>query len=212
MDTYTLSAILVVIVSYLLGSVPTAYLAAKFNRVDIFSIGSGNMGATNVVRALGCAWGIGVLLLDIGKGIAAIYISRQIMGDSKAAATTISAISVIVGHNWSLFATLLTGTIRGGKGAATAFGTLVMIAPLHILVIMTLLAGLVVAITRYVSLAVLMAFSLAMVWLFVLIVQQELESGFLIYLLLLTALMLVRFKGNIQRLLEGTERRFGEHT
>jgi acyl phosphate:glycerol-3-phosphate acyltransferase len=212
MDTYTLSAILVVIVSYLLGSVPTAYLAAKFNRVDIFSVGSGNMGATNVVRALGCAWGIGVLLLDISKGIAAIYISRQIMGDSKAAATTISAISVIVGHNWSLFATLLTGTIRGGKGAATAFGTLVMIAPLHILVIMTLLAGLVVAITRYVSLAVLMAFSLAMVWLFVLIVQQELESGFLIYLLLLTALMLVRFKGNIQRLLEGTERRFGEHT
>jgi glycerol-3-phosphate acyltransferase PlsY len=134
----------------------------------------------------------------------------MIMPDSKAAATTISAISAIVGHNWSLGATLLTGTLRGGKGAATAFGTLLMIAPLHLVVATAVIGTLIVARTRYVSLAVLTTFTLSILWLIVLVAQGLLAPIVLPYAVVLAALLVVRFRGNIQRLLDGTERRLGE--
>ncbi len=202
--------LLIIILSYLLGSFPTAFLVARLNRVDIFSIGSGNMGATNALRALGFRWGIFVMLVDILKGAVAIYLSRQIIPDSKAAATTVSAITVIIGHNWSLFATILTGTLRGGKGAATTFGTMLMVAPFQVIIGMAVIAAVIVARTRYVSLGVLSAFGLGTVWTGVLVLQEEAESYILLYTLLVLLLLLVRFKGNIQRLLAGTERRLGE--
>lgn len=200
----------VVFVSYLLGSIPTAYLVAKSQKVDIFSVGSGNMGATNVSRALGIRWGISVMLFDIFKGIAAIYLSRQIWSDDKAAATTISAITVTIGHNWSLFATILTGSLRGGKGAATTFGTLMMIAPLHVMLATALITGVIIAKTRYVSLAVLSGFALALLWIAVLILQQQMESILLLYIVIISIMIFLRFRGNIQRLANGTERRLGE--
>lgn len=210
METYYIKVIFVIIISYLLGSIPTAYLIAKYRKVDIFSVGSGNMGATNVGRSLGIAWGVGVMTFDIIKGIAAIYISWLIMPESRAAATTISAITVIIGHNWSLFVTLLTGTLRGGKGAATAFGTLLMIAPVQVIVGAALIGGLIVARTRYVSLAVLTTFFLALVWMTILIVQQQMDPWVSVYSVTLAMLLVVRFKDNIQRLLAGTERRLGD--
>jgi glycerol-3-phosphate acyltransferase PlsY len=208
---YYVGMTIVVIISYLLGSIPTAYLIAKLRNVDIFTVGSGNMGATNVSRALGTKWGVLVLLIDMTKGIVAIYISQHIMPESKAAATTISAISVIAGHNWSLFATLLTGTLRGGKGAATALGTLIMVAPVQVILVPVAVGLGIVAITRYVSLGVLTTFLMAYAWMFILIIQKHMDSTFLIYAAVLTALLLLRFRENIQRLLTGTERRFGEH-
>jgi glycerol-3-phosphate acyltransferase PlsY len=208
---YYVGMTIVVIISYLLGSIPTAYIIAKLRNVNIFTVGSGNMGATNVGRALGTKWGVLVLLCDMTKGIVAIYVSQHIMPESKAAATTISAISVIAGHNWSLFATLLTGTLRGGKGAATALGTLIMVAPVQVILIPVLVGLGIVAITRYVSLGVLTTFLMAYVWMFILILQKHMDSTFLIYAAVLTALLLLRFRENIQRLLTGTERRFGEH-
>ncbi len=212
LSSYNISVLLVVVVSYLLGSIPTAYLIGKLHGIDIFAKGSGNMGATNVARTLGIRWAIFVLVFDIIKGIVAIVIARMIMVDSsKAAATTVAAIVVIIGHNWSLFATLFTGTLRGGKGAATAFGTLLMIAPAYVIIGAVFLGGVVVARTRYVSLAVLAAFSLAIGWLMVLTLQQQLESWVIVYSTLIAILLILRFKGNIQRLLDGTERRLGEH-
>lgn len=212
-NDYYLSVLLVVILSYFLGSIPTAYLIAKFHKVNIFEIGSGNMGATNVVRAVGLRWGIAVLILDVFKGIAAIYFSRHIMPEtSKAAATTISAIVVIIGHNWSLFATLFTGTLRGGKGAATAFGTLLMIAPIQVILSMLFLGGLIVAATRYVSLAVLATFLVAVLWMSVLTLQQQIEAWVMVYMAFMSVLIVLRFRENIQRLLAGTERRFGDRT
>ncbi len=202
--------LLIIILSYLLGSFPTAFLVARLNHVDIFSVGSGNMGATNALRVLGFRWGIFVMLVDILKGAVAIYLSRQIIPDSKAAATTVSAITVIIGHNWSLFATILTGTLRGGKGAATTFGTMLMVAPFQVIIGMAVIAAVIVARTRYVSLGVLSAFGLGTVWTGVLVLQEEAESYILLYTLLVLLLLLVRFKGNIQRLLAGTERRLGE--
>lgn len=204
------SVILVVVTSYLLGSIPTAYIVARFNNIDIFAVGSGNMGATNVGRTLGTRWGLIVLLIDTLKGVLAISLLRLFISDNHAAAMTISAISVIVGHNWSLFATLLTGTLRGGKGASTALGTLILIAPFYVVIVTTVVGGLIFARTRYVSLGVLTTFAIAMVWIVVLIFQRQMAWEFLFYSVSVVTMLTVRFKENIQRLMSGTERRFGE--
>lgn len=212
-NEYNLLMLVIVIISYLLGSIPTAYIAARIQHVNIFEIGSGNMGATNVTRAIGLKWGVGVMVFDMVKGMVAIVIALQIKPDSasNAAAMTVAAISVIFGHNWSLFASLLTGTMRGGKGAATAFGTLIIIARPEVMVVTFIIGILIVASTRYVSLGVLTACFLSLFWIVLRIAQHELDSTFLIYTAVVAALLLMRFRENIQRLLTGTERRFGEH-
>lgn len=202
--------LLVVIASYLIGSIPTAYLVGKLNNIDIFAVGSGNMGATNVSRALGIKWGILVLAVDALKGVVAIVISKILAPDLGMIAITVSAIVVIIGHNWSLFATLLTGTLRGGKGAATAFGTLLMIAPYYVIIGIMFIGGFILARTRYVSLAVLTMVAIAVIWLTILALQHTLDSMVIFYCWALSILILVRFRENIQRLAEGKERRFGD--
>jgi glycerol-3-phosphate acyltransferase PlsY len=202
--------LLVVIASYLIGSIPTAYLVGKLNNIDIFAVGSGNMGATNVSRALGIKWGILVLAVDALKGVLAIVISKILAPDLGMIAITVSAIVVIIGHNWSLFATLLTGTLRGGKGAATAFGTLLMIAPYYVIIGIMFIGGFILARTRYVSLAVLTMVAIAVIWLTILALQHTLDSMVIFYCWALSVLIIVRFRENIQRLAEGKERRFGD--
>ncbi len=202
--------LLVVILSYLMGSIPTAYLIGKLHKIDIFAVGSGNMGATNVTRSLGLRWGLLVLFIDVVKGALAIILSQILAPDLGMIATTVSAIVVIIGHNWSLFASLLTGTLRGGKGAATAFGTLLMIAPSYVIIGTMFVGGFVLARTRYVSLAVLTMVALAMIWLTVLALQHTLDSMVIFYCWALSILIIVRFRENIQRLAEGKERRFGD--
>ena len=211
MNTELARVILVVVISYLLGSLPTAYLVGRLRHVNIFEVGSGNMGATNVIRATGgIGWGLLVWFFDSAKGVLAMLIAAQIMPENAATATVLAAIVAIVGHNWSLFATLLTGTLRGGKGAATAFGTLFLIVPFHVIAAMLVLCGFIIALTRYVSLGVLLMFGLAVVWLLVLVGQREIPFEYSLYALGITALILMRFRENIQRLIAGTERRFGE--
>jgi len=200
----------IVISSYLLGSIPTAYIAARINKVNIFEIGSGNMGATNVSRALGIRWGIGVMLFDMLKGMVAILIAIQVTPSSVAAGMTVSAISVIIGHNWSLFASLLTGTLKGGKGAATAFGTLVMIAPWQVIAITAVIGLIIVLLTRYVSLGVLTTFFFALIWTLVLILQEQMDATFMIYTVAVGVMLMLRFRENIYRLRTGTERRLGD--
>lgn len=205
-----LDVVVVVVISYLLGSIPTAYLIASRRKVNIFTIGSGNMGATNVARALGMRWGALVWLLDSAKGALAVFIANIIISDNKPAATTIAALVSIIGHNWSLFATIITGKLRGGKGAATAFGTLLMIAPLQTLVIGFALASAIVALTRYMSLGVLVMFTLTLTSITVLTLQRQLPVEFIYYAFSVAGLIFLRFRENIQRLLSGTERRLGD--
>jgi glycerol-3-phosphate acyltransferase PlsY len=205
-----LNVLLIVFISYLLGSFPTAYLIAKYKRVDIFDVGSGNMGATNVSRAIGLKWGLLVWFLDSAKGMIAILIAWRLMPDNRPAATTIAGLVAIVGHNWSLFATMITGKLRGGKGAATAFGTLLMVAPVQTLVIGFAISTVIVFFTRYMSLGVLVMFTMSMVWIAVLTFQRQLPSEFIYYASIMWGMLMMRFRENIQRLLSGTERRLGE--
>lgn len=210
MEVHLFDILLIAVVSYVLGSIPTAYLIAKTRNIDIFEVGSGNMGATNVARALGFQWGLVVWFFDSVKGIAAILVAQRIIQDPITLATTIAALFVIIGHNWSIFATTLTGTVRGGKGAATAFGTLIMIAPFQVFVICFAISGLIVAITRYVSLGVLLMFILSILWIILLIAQQQMDPVFLFYGVVMLLMLFYRFRDNIQRLIEGSERRLGE--
>lgn len=211
--------LLIIVCSYLIGSFPTAYFVGKARNVNIFEVGSRSMGGTNVARAVGKGWAIFTGLVDVAKGVFAVWLARDlILPEQIGVATSVSATCVVVGHNWSLFATLLTASIkegklrlivRGGKGAATAFGAMLMIQPFQILVAAAI-AGAVIARTRYVSLGVLIGFAVANVWLILLVGAEVQKPVLLLYAVALTVMIPLRHWGNMQRLLAGTERRLGE--
>ena len=211
--------ILCIFASYLIGSFPTAYFVGKAKKVNIFEVGSGNMGGTNVARAVGKGWAIFTGLVDVSKGILAVWLARDfILPEQIGVATSISATSVVVGHNWSLFATVLTASIkegklrlivRGGKGAATAFGAMMMIQPFQSLVAAAIAIA-IVSRTRYVSLGVLIGFAVAILWLLLLVGTEFQKPILLFYAVALSVMLLLRHRSNVQRLLAGTERRLGE--
>ena len=211
--------ILTIVASYLIGSFPTAYFLGKLKNINIFEHGSGSMGGTNVARTMGKGWAIMTVIADVAKGIFAVWLARDvILPEQVGVATSVSATCVVVGHNWSLFATVLTASIkegklklivRGGKGAATAFGAMLMIQPFQILVA-GCIAIAIVARTRYVSLGVLIGFAVANFWLILLVGAEFQKPILLLYAIALSLMLLLRHRGNVQRLLAGTERRLGE--
>ena len=174
---------------------------------------------TNVARALGKGWALLTIAADVTKGVFAVWLARDIILPQQiGVATSVAATSVVVGHNWSLFATVLTASIRegklrlivrGGKGAATAFGAMLMIQPFQSLVAAAI-AIYIVARTRYVSLGVLIGFAVANVWLILLVGTDFQKPILLLYAVTLSGMLLLRHRGNVQRLLAGTERRLGE--
>ena len=211
--------ILCIVASYLIGSFPTAYFVGKAKKVNIFEVGSGNMGGTNVARAVGKGWAIFTGLVDVSKGILAVWLARDfILPEQIGVATSIAATSVVVGHNWSLFATVLTASIkegklrlivRGGKGAATAFGAMMMIQPFQSLIAAAIGIA-IISRTRYVSLGVLIGFAVAILWLLLLVGTEFQKPILLLYAVALSVMLLLRHRSNVQRLLAGTERRLGE--
>ncbi|MBK8136046.1 MAG: glycerol-3-phosphate acyltransferase [Chloroflexi bacterium] len=202
--------ILLIFSSYLIGSIPTAYIIAKVNKIDIFQVGSGNMGATNVSRAIGIPAGALVWLIDSCKGILAIMLGRALITSEPAFGMALAAVLAIAGHNWSLFVLLLIGSIRGGKGAATAFGTLLMIAPTPVVAVSFFLCSAAVVITRHISLGVLVLFGFSLPWVLVLVAQNQLPMSYSLYSVVTAMLILYRFRENIYRLANGTERRLGD--
>jgi glycerol-3-phosphate acyltransferase PlsY len=201
--------VLIIVLGYIIGSFPTAYLVARAKGVDIFKVGSGNMGANNVARACGLRYGALVWLVDGGKGIVAILLARWLMPDHQAAAGTLAAVTVVAGHNWSLLATLITGSIRGGKGAATASGTFLLLAPTLLVALVVAVGAVIVLLTRYVSLAVLTSVAVAGVAFLILVLVGVLEPVYVVYLLV-AWMVFVRHRSNIINLLAGKERRLGE--
>ena len=214
-----LQVIACIVASYLIGSFPTAYFVGKARNVNIFEVGSGNMGGTNVARAVGKGWAIFTGLVDVCKGVFAVWLARDvILPEQIGVATSIAATSVVVGHNWSLFATILTASIkegklrlivRGGKGAATAFGAMMMIQPFQSLIAAAIGIA-IISRTRYVSLGVLIGFAVANIWLILLVGTEFQKPILLVYAVALSFMLLLRHRGNVQRLLAGTERRLGE--
>jgi len=183
--------------AYLLGSIPTGYLLGKISGVDVRHAGSGNVGATNVARAVGKWQGAVTLLMDMVKGMAPVAIGLRINLPSDAIAAIASA--VFLGHLYPVFL-----KFRGGKGVATGLGALLIIAPLASM----LLVGVFIAVaipTRLVSLSSIITAALAplALWMFFQPPAIVLMGAFL------AAMIVWRHRGNIQRLLAGTEPRFG---
>ena len=124
-----LHILLVLLVGYLLGSISFAVLIAKSQGVDIFKVGSGNPGATNVKRALGSKWGNTVFALDAVKGLLAAGWPLLVLGAHGLQLGILGLIAAIVGHSFSVFL-----KFRGGKGVATTMGGLLAIMPLVLLI------------------------------------------------------------------------------
>jgi len=188
--------LLVVVLSYLLGSVPFGLVIARsLGLGDLRAIGSGNIGATNVLRTGNKGAALATLLLDAGKGGIAVLIARALTAEDGA---QLAAIASFLGH---LFPVWLG--FRGGKGVATFFGTLIALAwPAGLLAGATWIA--IAALFRYSSLAALVAVALAPVWL---ALTGRAEA--ILLALALAALVWQRHAGNIARLRAGTEARIG---
>ncbi|HZI64730.1 MAG TPA: glycerol-3-phosphate 1-O-acyltransferase PlsY [Thermoanaerobaculia bacterium] len=196
----------VVVGAYLVGSVPFSYLIVWLvRRTDVRTVGSGNVGATNVLRAAGRLPGVLALLLDAGKGMAAVLGARALAAPQAVVAA--AALAVVVGHVFPVFL-----GFRGGKGVATAAGALGILSPWALLLSAAVFAA-VLAWSRYVSLGSIIAVSLfpLFLWLHASLSGQPRPRRAVLGCAAATAaLIVVKHRGNIARLLAGTERRLGE--
>lgn len=192
-----------IVLAYLLGSVSGSLLLGKLKDVDIRSQGSGNAGGTNALRTQGPLFAFGVLLIDMGKGfLAAWWIPTLLLGSAggmvEAGALTMACgFAAVLGHCYPVW-----HGFRGGKGAATAVGALIVIEPwLLIPLLITWLLTLVM--TGYVGLStVLASFSLipAAWWMN--------NQNLLIFTILMATFLLFTHRNNIRKLRDGTEHRF----
>jgi len=203
--------LVVILLAYLIGSIPFGYLIVRTTgRGDVRETGSGGTGATNVSRRAGKAAGVLTLVLDALKGAIAVLVARIMLGG---AATNVNAkwfvaaaaVAAIAGHIFPVWL-----RFRGGKGVATGVGVFFMLAPFALLC-----AGLVflivVAITRYVSLASLAAVVLIpfFLWLQKWLIQPAADIRPPLTAAVVSALLIIfAHRGNIRRLISGTESKF----
>jgi len=185
--------------SFLVGSIPFGIIVAKAKGVDLRKVGSGNIGATNVLRSMG-KWPAAVTLLgDIMKGALAVALGRYLGAD--VFHEGLFGIAAILGHNFSIFL-----KFRGGKGVATSLGVLLIYSP--VIACMTIALWLIVSFfTKYSSLGALVSFGLLPLNLFLLDFEhrEKLFIGVMI-----TLLILIRHRDNMSRLIKGTERKIGQ--
>jgi glycerol-3-phosphate acyltransferase PlsY len=201
--------ILALVASYLLGSIPFGYLAGRLTGIDVRKVGSGNIGATNVVRVLGKRYGYPVFVLDFIKGLAAVTLSStaariaQAPWPSPETLGVFAAISAVVGHSFPVWL-----RFRGGKGVAVSAGALFGLMPVATLVGVAIWI-LVFFTTRYVSAASIAA---AMVLPFVIWITTRADENrgqALFYAsLCLAAFVIWRHRSNLSRLIHGSEARF----
>jgi glycerol-3-phosphate acyltransferase PlsY len=191
-------AVLVLLLAYLFGSIPAGVLVARTYGVDIRKVGSRNIGATNVLRALGWGPALVVAFFDVFKGGIAVLIARALGLEGWLLGGV--AVAAVLGHNYSLFL-----GFRGGKGVATSFGTLLFLDP--VLALWTFPIGVsVMLITRYVSAGSMVGGVAALV--LSLALGRPLWEVATVFLMAL--LIFFTHRENLKRLQEGTERRFGE--
>jgi len=199
----------VVIGSYLLGSIPFGYLAGRIAGIDIRSCGSGNVGATNVMRTLGRGYGCPVFVADFLKGFGAVKVSMLIATrvqpewNSPEMFGIVAAISSVLGHSFPVWL-----RFKGGKGVATSAGALFGLAPIAALVGVAIWI-LTFWITRYVSLASIAA-AAALPLIILITTWLSRTPGKLLFYssVCLAAVVIWRHRSNLSRLMRGTEPRF----
>ncbi|MBW6515603.1 MAG: glycerol-3-phosphate 1-O-acyltransferase PlsY [Candidatus Cloacimonetes bacterium] len=192
--------VLIIVVSYLMGSVPFGYLLGKIiKRIDIREHGSGNVGATNVLRVLGWKIGLIAFLLDLLKGFGAVLFAKLIMPESSLI-YIFAGLTAIVGHMFTIFL-----RFKGGKGVATSAGVFAALIPVSILI--ALLCFIVVTIiSRYVSLSSIVAAIALIVVQSVFTFRNGMQNiEYLILVIIVAGFIVFKHKTNISRLINGTE-------
>jgi glycerol-3-phosphate acyltransferase PlsY len=196
---------LLILLAYLIGSIPTALIISKkFFGIDIREFGSGNMGATNAFRILGPKFGIIIMVLDILKGLIAVglfyflpyYLTNELERTNFMIGLGLAA---VIGHIFPVFA-----NFKGGKGVATLLGMLIAVQPI-VAICCAAVFFLVLFITRYVSLssilgAIMLPISVLWIW-------NEHELSYRIFALLVALMIIITHQKNIVRLLNGVESR-----
>lgn len=192
--------IIIGVLSYLIGNFSSAYILGKtFKRTDIRTYGSGNAGATNALRVFGKKLGVAAFILDILKGVLAVYIGGQIMGYK---GRLIAAVLVVLGHDWPIFL-----KFKGGKGIATSLGVLVLLHwPTAVACI--IIGVLVIIKTKYVSLGSIIAACLVPI--IGTIMNRPFNKDYFVATLILGVIAIFKHRSNIKRLMEGKEFKLGE--
>ncbi len=185
--------------AYLVGSIPWSFLVARwFGVADVRTVGSGNVGATNVLRSAGAGAGALALVLDAAKGALAVALAMR-LAPGHPWLPAVAAPAAVLGHVFPVWLGL-----RGGKGVATGFGAFAMLEPLAALLALPIF-GLTLAASRMASLASIVgAASLAL-----LALVFRGADAVAISALLTAALIVVRHRSNLERIRAGTERRLG---
>jgi glycerol-3-phosphate acyltransferase PlsY len=195
-----MKSVLVIMGCYLLGSIPFGYIVGKvFKKVDIREFGSGNIGATNVLRILGPSLASFSVIGDIGKGILSIYLVRFFNIDNLLI-FTIAGLAVICGHDWSLFL-----GFKGGKGIATTLGVVLALNPI-IAILAVIVWVIVIILTRYASLSSI--FAVISILVFTILLKQPYE--YIMFSTIVMILGIFKHKDNIERLKSKKERKIGE--
>jgi glycerol-3-phosphate acyltransferase PlsY len=194
---------------YLFGSFPAGYFAGRIAGVDVRSVGSGNIGATNVLRVLGKPWGYTVFFVDAFKGFAAVrlafFLAEHLSFTRPHAVyfAILAAVMCVVGHTFPIWL-----GFKGGKGVATSAGAIFGLMPLAAVIIF-LVWVVVFEITRYVSVASLVAASALPATVALLLHWEMVDGVALLYFSTVLAILVVwRHRANFSRLLKGTEQRF----
>ncbi|MEW5784764.1 MAG: glycerol-3-phosphate 1-O-acyltransferase PlsY [Bacillota bacterium] len=190
---------LAILAVYIIGSIPFGYIMTRLlKKVDIRAYGSGNIGATNVLRVLGWPAALFVFFLDGAKGVAAVLLAGYL--SDLTAVRLAAGLAVLLGHSFPVFL-----RFKGGKGAATGIGVLFALGG-WVAPVVLLFAGAIIAATRYVSLgSILGALSLPLLfWLF------GFEAAYIYFGAFAALLVILRHHANIGRLIRGTETKLGQ--
>ncbi len=184
--------IVILIASYLIGSIPFGYIISKFKGIDIRQYGSGNIGATNVWRTLGPLYGITVLALDALKGVTGVYLGRGIGVEGL---ELVAGIATVLGHAYPVFL-----GFKGGKIIATGLGVLLALTPYVALIALAVFIT-VILISRYVSLGSIIAALSVPISMFLL----KYNLHYIIFGLAICCIAIYRHIPNIKRIVSGTE-------
>ncbi|HEV3244512.1 MAG TPA: glycerol-3-phosphate 1-O-acyltransferase PlsY [Chthoniobacterales bacterium] len=199
----------VVLLAYLLGSIPAGYIAGRIGGVDVRKVGSGNIGATNVTRVLGKRFGYPVFAVDFAKGLGAVAVGMTIAKSAQSTPKFVdlcgagAAIFSVVGHSYPIWL-----GFKGGKGVATSLGSIFGLnwVAASIACVVWIL---VFQVTRYVSLSSIAAAAALPVTIAIMLFLKQLQTPILLYFALcLAAIIVLRHRSNLSRLLKGTEPRF----
>jgi acyl phosphate:glycerol-3-phosphate acyltransferase len=201
--------LLIAIVCYLIGSIPSGYLVARTQGIDIREHGSRNIGATNVLRVMGKKWGYLVFLCDSSKGFLAVKLGMVVAAHfllNPVLGGVVAAITCILGHNYTMWL-----GFKGGKGIATSGGVILALFPITVVCCLAIVWIVVFYAGKYVSLASIAAAVALPIAVFLTVAKTGQEFWTLFgFSAVICALAVWRHQANIVRLMNGTESRFGK--